>query len=114
MYNLYHDVPNVAYFIDFDGHTLFYGTDTGRIDHISVPNCDFYFVEANYETEEELEEQIKIAQENGEFTHLSRVKETHLSQVQCLDWLYNNMGENSQYIWLHQHQDAVRKENKND
>ena len=112
VYDLIHDTPNIAYFIQYKGYNLFYGTDTGRIDHISCPGCDYYFVEANYESDEELDKLIQIALENEEYTHLARVKETHLSQVQCMDWLYNNMRENSQYIWMHQHID--RKENKDD
>ena len=112
MYYLFHDAPNVAYMIKYNGYKFFYGTDTGKIDHINCPGCDYYFVEANYESDEELDELIKIAVENNEFTHLDRVKETHLSQVQCMDWLYNNMRENSQYIWMHQHVDG--KENNNE
>ena len=113
VYNLYHDVQNVAYVIKYNGKKIFYATDTGRIDHIEEPNCDYIFLEANYESDEELDKLIQEAEENGEFSHLKRVKYTHLSQVQCMDWLYKNMGDNSQYVWLHQHKDK-KEGNKNE
>ena len=111
LYDLYHDVPNVAYTLYYDGKKIFYATDTGRIDHIEEKDCDYIFLEANYESDEILEQQIQEAEEKGEFSHLKRVKYTHLSQIQCMDWLYKNMGENSQYCWLHQH---VEKEGNED
>ena len=110
MYDLYHDVPNVAYMIQYNGKKIFYATDTGRIDHIEEPNCDYVFLEANYESDEILDQQIQESEEKGEFTHLVRVKDTHLSQVQCMDWIYKNRGDNTEYVWVHQHIDKGRKE----
>ena len=53
--------------------------------------------------EEELEERIKQKQLQGDFTYEWRVKDTHLSQEQCVEFLLNNMGENSEYVFMHQH-----------
>lgn len=114
MHPLFHDAPNVGYTIWYKDKKIFYATDTGRIDHIEEPNCDYVFLEANYESDEELDKQIEIAKENGEFTHLIRVKKTHLSQVQCMDWLYKNMGENTQYCWIHQHKNKEKGVKEND
>lgn len=109
---LYHDVPNVCYHIEYNGKKIFYATDTGRIDHIVAKNYDYYFLEANYDTDSELEEKIQEAQEKGEFSYLKRVKYTHLSQLQALNWLEENQGENSSYIFMHKHKDRGNKVEK--
>lgn len=111
-----HDVPNFGYKITIkkNNYKIFHISDTGDISHIIAKNFDFYAIEANYKSDEELDKLIQTALENDEYTHLSRVKETHLSQFQCMDWLYNNMGQNSQYVWIHQHQNIDGKENNND
>lgn len=108
-----HDLPNFGYkiIIKKSNYKIFHISDTGSISHIEAKNFDWISIEANYETDEELDKQIEISKENGEFTHLIRVKNTHLSQVQCMDWLYKNMGENTQYCWIHQH---LEKGGKND
>lgn len=109
---LIHDVPNDCIHIEFkNGIKIFYATDTSTIDHIIAKNYDYYFVEANYDTDEEIDEKIRIAKENGEFTYLERVKKTHLSQLQAINWLDKNKNEKSQYIFIHQHEE---KESKNE
>lgn len=109
---LIHDVPNDCIHIEFkNGIKMFYATDTSTIDHIIAKDYDYYFVEANYDTDEEIDEKIRIAKENGEFTYLERVKKTHLSQLQAINWLDKNKNEKSQYIFIHQHEE---KENKDE
>lgn len=102
---LYHDVPNSALHIFYNNRKLFYAVDTSRIDHIIAKNYDTYLIEGNYTTDEELDEKVVEAHNKGEFTYLERVRHTHLSQVQALNWLDNNMGENSKYEFIHQHED---------
>ena len=101
---LFHDVPNNCIHIELkDGTKLLYATDTSSIEHITAKNYDYYFIEANYDTNEELDEKIKEAKEKGEFTYLERVRKTHLSQLDALNWYDKNKGENSQIIYIHQH-----------
>jgi hypothetical protein len=103
---LSHDVPNNCIHIEFpNGYKLLYATDTSNIDNIIAKDYDIYFVEANYETEEEIREKIKETREKGEFCYLERVQYTHLSQVQALNWLDKNKGVNSEYVFIHQHKD---------
>lgn len=110
---LFHDVPNDCIHIKFkDGKKIFYATDTTSIDHVEAKNYDYYFVEANYDTDEELERKIREAKEKGEFTYLDRVKNTHLSQLAALNWYDKNKGENSEIVFIHQHIDK-EKENEN-
>lgn len=99
---LYHDVNQCGYRILFDDYKVIYMTDTKTIEGISAKNYDLYLVEANYK-ENELEERIKQKQLQGDFTYEWRVKDTHLSEKQCVEFLLNNMGKNSEYVFMHQH-----------
>ena len=99
---LYHDVHQCGYRILFDDYKVIYMTDTKTIEGISAKNYDLYLVEANYK-ENELEERIKQKQLQGDFTYEWRVKDTHLSEEQCVEFLLNNMGKNSEYVFMHQH-----------
>ena len=99
---LYHDVNQCGYRILFDDYKVIYMTDTKTIEGISAKNYDLYLVEANYK-ENELEGRIKQKQLQGDFTYEWRVKDTHLSEEQCVEFLLNNMGKNSEYVFMHQH-----------
>lgn len=107
---LYHDVPNTALHLIYHGRKLFYATDTSKIDHITAKDYDLYLIEANYSTDEELEAKILEAEQKGEFTYLKRVKRTHLSQLQALNWLDRNKNDKSKYVFIHEHIEKV--ENK--
>ena len=99
---LYHDVPQCGYRVLFDDYKVIYMTDTRTVEGIVAKNYDLYLVEGNYE-EEELEQRIKQKQEEGLYYYESRVRNTHLSKGQATDFLLNNMGENSEYVLMHQH-----------
>lgn len=99
---LYHDVPQCGYRILFDDYKVIYMTDTRTVEGIVAKNYDLYLVEGNYE-EEELEQRIKQKQEEGLYYYESRVRNTHLSKGQATDFLLNNMGENSKYVFMHEH-----------
>lgn len=100
---LSHDAPNSALSLVYHGKSLFYATDTSEIDHIDAYGYDNYLIEANYDTDEELDKKILEAKSQGEFTYLERVKHTHLSQLKALNWLDKNMDEHSIYQFIHQH-----------
>ena len=68
-----------------------------------------YFIEGNYEDKDELEKRKQKHIENGEYSYEDRVEKTHLSQIKATEWLMENMGEKSQYIFMHQHKEN-RKE----
>lgn len=99
---LYHDVPQCGYRVLFDDYKVIYMTDTRTVEGIVAKNYDLYLVEGNYE-EEELEQRIKQKQEEGLYYYESRVRNTHLSKGQATDFLFNNMGENSEYVFMHEH-----------
>lgn len=99
---LYHDVQQCGYRVLFDNYKVIYMTDTRTVEGIVAKNYDLYLVEGNYE-DEELEQRIKQKQEEGLYYYESRVRNTHLSKGQATDFLLNNMGENSKYVFMHEH-----------
>lgn len=106
---LYHDVPQCGYRVLFDDYKVFYATDTKTLEGISAKNYDLYLVEGNYE-DEELENRIKERQQEGQYCYESRVKYTHLSKGQASDFLLKNMGDNSEYVFMHEHVERGKDE----
>lgn len=104
---LYHDVPQCGWRVFIGNEKAIYMTDTVTLDGISAKNYDLYLVEANY-ISEKIQEKIKDKQESGQYVYEYRVLKTHLSKEKCDEWLLENMGEHSEYVYMHQHQD--RKE----
>lgn len=110
-FNLKHDAPNCGWKIMLDNsYKYFYATDTCNLDNIEAKDYDMYFIEGNYEDKDELEKRKQEHIEKGEFYYEDRVEKTHLSQVQATEWLMKNMGENSQYIFMHQHKENRKEE----
>ena len=106
---LVHDVPNCGYHMIFTPEherrdRLFYATDTATLDGVEAKDYDLYLIEANH-TREELEARARAKMEKGEFAYEVRAASNHLSQEQALDWLYQQMGPHSQYVFLHQHRE---------
>lgn len=101
---LYHDVPQCGYRVLFENYKVIYITDTKTVEGISAKNYDLYLIEGNYE-QEELEKRIEEKQLKEEYSYEYRVKDTHLSVGQAGEFLLNNMGENSEYVLMHQHVD---------
>lgn len=103
---LIHDVNNSSFQIEYkNGKKMIYITDTGSIPStINAKDYDNYLIEANYKNEEELGKLIQQDYDNGkEFSHYVRVRDTHLSEEQALEWLKENMGENSKFEFIHMH-----------
>lgn len=99
---LTHNVPNCGYHIWIGNELLFYATDTGSLDGIEAKDYDLYLIEANH-TRAELEARIEAKRAAGEFAYEYRAAQNHLSREQAEDWLYQQMGANSRYAFLHQH-----------
>lgn len=99
---LYHDVDNAGWRVFQNAEKAIYMTDTVTLEGITAKNYDLYLIEANYITEE-LEERIRAKEAAGEYVYEYRVQKVHLSKEKCDEWLYNNMGENSEAIYIHQH-----------
>lgn len=99
---LYHDVPQCGYRVLFDNYKAIYATDTRTLEGITAKNYDLYLIEGNYE-DEEVEERIRKKQQEQQYCYEYRAIHTHLSKGQASDFLLNNMGENSEYVFMHEH-----------
>lgn len=100
---LYHDVPQCGYRLFIGDYKCIYCTDTRTLEGIKAENYDYYFIEANYENEQELHERAY----NDYYE--KRVKSTHLSKEQATEWLLENMGANSVYEFMHGHKERLEK-----
>ena len=112
---LVHDVPNVGWICEINGESLMYMTDTGQADHLSgeiYEGLDYYFIEANYRDDEELDQKIEEKIEAGEFAYESRVRNTHLSLEQAKQFIEFFARPDSKVIWLHEHKDKKKKKEK--
>lgn len=99
---LYHDVPQCGYRLFMNDKKLFYATDTKTLEGISAKKYDLYLIEGNYD-EDEIKERIKKKQEECKFVYEFRAENNHLSKQQASEFLLNNMGENSKFIFMHEH-----------
>lgn len=99
---LYHDVPQCGYRLFVGGEKAIYATDTAHLQGITAKDYDLYLLEANYE-DEELQERIKSKQETGQFCYEMNVSSRHLSKEQADAFLLENMGTNSEYVYMHEH-----------
>lgn len=101
---LYHDTENCGYRLFIGRKKALYATDTAHLNGITAKGYDLYLIESNYE-DEELQERIKQKTENGEYCYELSVANRHLSQEQASQFLLDNMGDNSEYVFLHQHKE---------
>ena len=69
------------------------------VDNISAKDYDLYLIESNYK-EDILKKHLKECSEE-ELIYLNRVPLTHLSYEKANDFLINNMGDNSEYQYIH-------------
>lgn len=98
---LYHDVKNIGYKIHLpSGEKVLYATDTNKIDHITAKNYDLYLLEANYD-EESLRRNAAEKIREGDYIYEQRVRDTHLSQKQADEFLVENMGDRSAFVYMH-------------
>lgn len=100
---LAHNVPNCGYHIWMGGETIFYATDTGSLDGVTANGYDLYLVEANH-TRAELETRLEAKRAAGEYAYEWAAAQNHLSREQAEDWIYQNIGPNGRYAFLHQHE----------
>lgn len=99
---LYHDVPQCGYRILFDNFKAIYMTDTSTVEGITAKDYDLYLIEANY-TDEDIESRINRSYMKNKYCYEIRAIDTHLSKGQACDFLLQNMGEKSEYVFMHEH-----------
>ena len=108
---LVHDTPNYALHFNINKKRGVYIVDTASVDNIDAKNYDLYLIESNYK-EDILQKHIdEVSHEDiGDLVYLNRVPLTHRSYEKANYFLINNMGENSQFEYLHQSEYNFEKE----
>lgn len=99
---LTHNIENCGYRLIMNSEKLLYATDTGNLDGIEAKGYNLYMIECNH-TEEELQERIKAKLDNGEYCYEFDAAKNHLSKSKCDDFIYQNIGSKSEYVYLHGH-----------
>jgi len=102
---LYHDIENIFVRLDFFGIKYFRATDTFTLEGIAAKNYNVYAIESNY-NEDTVWDTIHRIEASGGFAHQRGSINSHLSEQQCNDFYYDNKGDNSQLIRLHQSKTA--------
>lgn len=102
---LNHNVPNCGYKIHFPEGKVIYATDTNDMKGIVARNYDLYMIEANYE-DEVIQAKIKDKEIRGEYAYEKQVLKNHLSKAKADDFIFSNCGPNSEYCYLHCHDDS--------
>lgn len=108
-FELCHNVPQCGYKVFFGDKRAIYATDTAHLDGLEAKDFDLYMIEANYQ-DEELQERINAKTETGEYCYELNVANRHLSKEQADAFLRENMGENSQFVYLHGHIDKEKED----
>lgn len=106
---LYHDIPNFGLRIFIGDEKAIYIVDTHTVKGIQAKGYQWYFIESNYD-EDNLEQRIIEKTAAGQYCYELNVAERHLSHEEASEWLLANMGQNSNYVFLHQHKE--RKQSK--
>ena len=83
---------------------LIYATDTNSMKGIKAENYDLYMIEANY-IDEEIQERIREKERQGQYAYERGVLHTNLRKQKCDNFIYENIGRNGSYVYLHQHED---------
>lgn len=104
-----HDVPNHLIKIEMNNKKILYVVDTATMQGIEAKNYDYYLIEANYD-EELLQQHLEEIDNTDDYNYLYRAKNTHLSKQQAIDFLVTNMGDNSEYKFIHMSEYNMKEE----
>lgn len=103
---LFHDVQNFGYRIFKDGKKIFHATDSAHLNNISAKNYDLLAIEHNHNlelTEERMKEKRKL----GKFCYEIGAINSHLSEEQAKEFIFNNAGPNTQVLRLHESRNNI-------
>lgn len=95
-----HDVENYGLHFKRNGKKGLYIVDTGNIDKVNAKHYNLYLIEANYKEDTLEKHKNNCTQE--ELVYLNRVPYTHLSWEQANTFLIENMGDNSEFQYIHE------------
>ena len=98
---LFHDVPNCFYRLEKNGKKAFHATDTAHLKGITAKFYDYYGIEFNYD-EETVWDIIKKEETEGRYAHMRGSINSHLSEQQARQFLFENAREDSVIVRLHE------------
>jgi hypothetical protein len=98
---LYHDVPQCGYKIFKGGVKIFHATDTAHLDGIQARGYDLYALEHNYD-EEAIGQIIAEKEAAGQYCYEKGAVNSHLSEQQARQFIFNNAGDNYEILRLHE------------
>jgi phosphoribosyl 1,2-cyclic phosphodiesterase len=99
--DLYHDVPCIGFRIFKNGYKIIHATDTAHLNGIEAKNYDLYAIEHNYDADT-IENSIAYKKSIGEYSHQEGSMNTHLSEQQAKQFIYNNRKPESKVLRLHE------------
>ena len=103
MIPLKHNVSNCGYKLFLNGEKIFYATDCNNLDGIDAKNYDLYMIEANYE-DSEIQERIAEKEAAGQYVYEYQVLNNHLSKQKADNFIAENAGDKSRFVYLHGHE----------
>lgn len=100
---LYHDVPNFGYRIisKQPEYKILHATDTAHLQGIEAKNYNLYALEHSYD-EDVISSIIEEKQANGFFAYEKGVVNSHLSEQQTRQFIFNNAGLEYEVLRLHE------------
>ena len=99
--HLYHDTPNVFYRLEKDGYKIFRATDSCHLEGITAKDYSLFCIESNYNNET-IDAEIQAIEARGEYAYMKGVMNSHLSEQQADDFIYQNRAEHSEILRLHE------------
>jgi len=98
---LFHDIPNCGYRIFKGGYKIFHATDTSHLNGIEAKGYNLYAIEHSYDAEV-IDQIIDEKQSDGRFAYEKGAVNSHLSEQQARQFIFNNAGENYEVLRLHE------------
>lgn len=98
---LFHDVPNFGWRIFKNGYKIIHCTDTCTLEGITARGYDLYAIEFSYD-EDVIGKIIAEKDAAGMFSYEKGAVNSHLSEQQARQFIFNNAGENYEVLRLHE------------
>ncbi len=98
---LYHDCENYGFRIFKGEYKIFHATDTAHLKGITAKGYDLYSLEHNYD-EDTITDIIAEKESQGRFAYEKGAVNSHLSEQQARQFVFENAGEKYEVLRLHE------------
>ncbi len=98
---LYHDVPNFGFRIFKGNYRIIHATDTAHLEGIEAKEYNLYALEHNYDADV-ITEIIERKEAAGQFSYEKGAINSHLSEQQARQFIFNNAGPAYEVLRLHE------------